>query len=283
MIKTLFLSLTLLIVMLMTAVYFGIQNENADTAGLVRQMESSARQENRTVDFTRLNKLPAPVQRYFKTVLTDGQPMIERAVLEQTGRLKITPETAEWSKFAADQTVSATTPGFVWDARVLIAPLIHVRVRDAYINSEASGKVSLMSLILMGKESSRPKLDSGALFRYLAEAVWYPTALLPESGVTWEGIDETRAIATLKDGENTVSLEFRFNDMGEVTGIYTQKRYGLFDGAYEQHPWEGKFSHYEWHNGFKIPTQAEVGWHLPKGWWLFWQGTVRRIIFEYGK
>ena len=77
-----------------------------------------------------------------------------------------------------------------------------------------------------------------------------------------------------------MSLEFRFNDAGEVIGIYTPDRYGLFDGQYVQHPWEGHFRKYEIRDGIKIPTEAEAGWHLPDGWWLFWKGRITEIDFE---
>ena len=170
----------------------------------------------------------------------------------------------------------AQTPGFVWDARISAAPLMHVRVRDAYVGAEASGDVTLMSLVAMGHETGAPELSSGALHRYLAEAVWYPTALLPEAGVTWEAVDETRADAGI-----SVSLEFRFNDAGEVIGINTDKRYGLFDGSYTQYPWEGRFRDYQTRNGVKIPTYGEVGWLLPDGWWLFWQGNIREAVYSY--
>jgi hypothetical protein len=35
------------------------------------------------------------------------------------------------------------------------------------------------------------------LMRYLAKAVWYPTALLPRQGVRWDLIDEATARASL--------------------------------------------------------------------------------------
>jgi hypothetical protein len=55
--------------------------------------------------------------------------------------------------------------------------------------------------------------------RYLAEAVWLPTALLPVNGVRWSPIDENRALATLQgDDDVSVSLEFRFEN-NDVVGV----------------------------------------------------------------
>ncbi len=102
-----------------------------------------------------------------------------------------------------------------------------------------------------------------------------------QSGVNWEPIDENRAVAHLSKYNISISLEFRFNIIGEITGIFTKDRYGKFDNNYIKHPWEGKFSHYREFNGIKIPTKGEVGWHLPGGWWLFWKGQVVKVKFDF--
>ena len=42
-----------------------------------------------------------------------------------------------------------------------------------------------------------PELASGALMRYLGEAAWFPTRLVPGSGLTWTPVDDAHADATL--------------------------------------------------------------------------------------
>jgi hypothetical protein len=126
-------------------------------------------------------------------------------------------------------------------------------------------------------------MNSGSLHRYLAESVWYPTALLPRSTLRWTGIDATRALATLMHRDVSVSLEFRFADTGEVTGIYTPARWGTFAGAYRQVPWEGHFRDYRERDGIFVPTEGEVGWYVDNEWQAVWKGgitafQVRRII-----
>ena len=61
-----------------------------------------------------------------------------------------------------------------------------------------------------------PEVAQGELMRFLVEAVWYPTALLPSQGVQWEAVDDTSAKATLKDGATTLTLLFRFNENGLI-------------------------------------------------------------------
>jgi len=66
--------------------------------------------------------------------------------------------------------------------------------------------------------------------RFLAEAVWYPTALLPSQGVHWEAIDDVSAKARLTDGAITVSLDFRFDGNGLVTGTRAAARHRMVNG-----------------------------------------------------
>jgi hypothetical protein len=80
----------------------------------------------------------------------------------------------------------------VWNARVQVAPLVHVCVRDALIEGKGSGQVSLLSAFTMNAAADTPEMNSGSLHRYLAEAVWYPTALLPSSQLMWSALDATR-------------------------------------------------------------------------------------------
>jgi hypothetical protein len=117
-------------------------------------------------------------------------------------------------------------------------------------------------------------MNSGSLHRYLAEAVWYPTALLPGPKLKWTEIDATRALATLTDHGVTVSLEFRFAGTGEVTGIYTPGRWGTFPGGYRQVPWEGHFRDYRERDGIVVPAEGDVGWYIDGEWRAVWKGTV---------
>ncbi len=233
------------------------------------------------VKFSSFSELPPPVVRYFRHVLTDGQQMIRAAKMSQTGELRTSTTSNSWHSFTASQVVVPAAPGFIWNAKVVMPLATHVRVLDSYSNGNGSGRVSLLSALAVASESDTPELNSGALHRYLAEAVWYPTALLPQSGVHWTPINDLAALATLKDRGTTVSLEFRFNETGEVTGIYSPGRFGRFDGGYKQVPWEGHFFKYEMHSGIRIPTYGDVGWYDTGAWQAVWKGNLVDVHYEF--
>jgi hypothetical protein len=170
--------------------------------------------------------------------------------------------------------VAPGATGFVWNARVEVAPFVHVRVRDAFVEGRGSGHVALLSTLTVASDAGTPEMDSGSLHRFLAEAVWYPTALLPGETLRWSPLDATRALATLTVHGVSVSLEFRFAASGEVSGIYTPGRWGKFGGGYEQRPWEGHFRGYERRDGILVPIEGDVGWYVDGRWHAVWKGSI---------
>jgi hypothetical protein len=219
--------------------------------------------------------LPAPVVRYFQFALTPGRPVRSRFNFEQDGEFRAGGFDAGWSPFTAEQRFSVRPPGFVWDARIRMAPLVAVRVRDSYLHGTGSMRGRAAGVLPVVDQTGTPEIAAGALHRYLAEAVWFPTALLPGNGVTWEPIDDRSARATLADGPTTVSLDFRFAESGEIVEAYTPARLRDVNGTGVPTPWLCSYRSYAEVEGMKIPSEGEVAWILPEGKLSYWRGKVR--------
>lgn len=276
------LGLTFAILGTAIAIFVGRTRTSNKTDRIVELLVAGASTaEQNTVDFDDLSNLPPPVIRYFRHVLADDQKLIKTATMYQSGVLRTRTTTDAWSSFTARQVVAPFAPGFVWDATVELPLATHVRVLDRYRNGVGGGQVSLLSAFTVASEAGQPELNSGALHRYLAEAVWYPTALLPQSGVVWSAIDGHSAKATLTDDGVAVSLEFRFNAASEVVTIYSPGRFGKFNGSYERVPWEGHFRDYQTREGMQIPCYGEVGWYQDKTLQLVWKGTLTEVKYQY--
>jgi len=84
-------------------------------------------------DMRELEGLPEPVQRYFRAVLTDGQPIIAAATIEMTGTMNMSATAEQWKPFTSRQRVVTRKPGFLWDARVVMFPGLPAHVEDSYI------------------------------------------------------------------------------------------------------------------------------------------------------
>jgi hypothetical protein len=226
--------------------------------------------------------LPEPVTRYFRTVLVEGRPIIRRARIVWQGEFNMgKPGRDKWKPFAAEQLFVPAAPGFVWDARIAFAPGIPVLVQDALVNGKGSMHGAILGLIPVVDVKNTPTIAVSALLRYLAEAVWFPTALLPSQGVKWSAIDDERARASLTVGAVSVSVVFRFGADGLIASVFSDER--TFDGEEPpaKRPWEGALLRYEERNGVKVPIEATVQWILPSGAFQYWRGRPVEIDYEY--
>jgi hypothetical protein len=252
------------------------------TARSVRRLVPDVSLSRREVfSHEQLEGLPRPVARYFEFALTPGQPLIRSARVEQRGEFRTGGSDAPWSPLIAIQQFSTDPPGFIWDASIRVAPFLSVRVRDTYIGGAGSMQAKLASLVPVVDQRGRPELAAGALHRYLAEAVWFPTALLPSQGIMWESIDSTMARATLTDAGTTVSLEFQFGPNGQIVRAYTPERYRELQGKYVPTPWACSYWSYAPIDGMRVPMEAEVEWTLPEGQVPYWRGRILAIECEF--
>jgi hypothetical protein len=83
-------------------------------------------------------------------------------------------------------------------------------------------------------------MAQSALARWLGEAPWFPTALLPGSFVPWKAVDDSTARATVSDGSVQASADFHFAASGEITR-FTAMRYREADGTAVLTPFEGRY------------------------------------------
>ncbi len=243
-------------------------------------LRAAASQEVNYVNLEEVNELPKPVKRYFHLVLKDGMPIINRAFVSQIGGFRIKPEMKNWSKMQAEQYFSSNPRAFIWSSTISIIPGIYISVCDSYINGKGRMKGKFLSLFTLFDAQNQRELDEGAMQRYLAEAVWFPTALLPSQGVTWTALNDHKAEAAITDSDITASLEFEFNEKGEIVSIYTPSRYREVSGKYELTPWKGRLSRYISTNDYLIPQEVEVEWHLKDRVYPYWKASLQEIRYD---
>ncbi len=228
-----------------------------------------------------LDGLPAPVQRFFRAALTPGQPMIEGVRVEHDGTFSMSDRTTAWKPFTSTQRVVVRRPGFDWDARIAMAPGLTAFVHDAYVAGEGILHAAIGGVITVADLRGTRAVAEGELLRFFAEAAWYPTALLPSQGITWEAVDDSTAKATLRDGDLTLTLAFHFNAEGLIGTVRAEARGRTIGGAVVKTPWEGRYWRYETVDGMQVPKEAEVAWVLPTGPLPYWRGRITRISYEF--
>ncbi|MEF8869956.1 MAG: DUF6544 family protein [Haloarculaceae archaeon] len=218
--------------------------------------------------------LPDPVRRYFETAIEEGRPYVRSARLEQRGEFRLGDAERTWRPMEATQRFTVDPPGFVWSAVVRVLPFLPVRVLDAYDHGSGVLRARLLSTVTVVDVGPDREMNEGELLRYLAEAVWFPTALLPTEGVEWEAVDDRSARATIEHGGNTATATFHFDERDRVERV-TAERYR--QETDDHAPWTGHFRAYETRNGLSVPTEADVEWNLPEGDRPYWRARIARI------
>jgi hypothetical protein len=280
-------TIVLVIVLAMAGIIFGIVVSGASLwRSGTKELRSElirARSEitPRSFDPGELDPLPPPVRRYFREVLTEGQPLVSSARISHKGRFNMGEDRDKWVPFKSDQLVVTRRPGFDWNGRVRIAPGLHVFIHDAYVAGKGLLLGKILGLLTVVERHGTPEIARGELIRFLAEAAWYPTALMPSQGTRWSAIDDTSARATLTDGDHTVSLEISFDSDGLIDTVRTSGRYRLVKGRSVATPWQGRFWSYEVRDGMKIPLEGEVAWMLPQGPRPYWRGRITDINYDF--
>ena len=263
---------------------FGAWRWNEATRGLVARLDASrVAGDAARYDAAEIADLPAPVRRYFQLALTDGQPIIRSVDVKHSGTFNMSTNIARWLPFTSQQFVSTNRPGFIWNARIMMFPGVPVRVHDAYITGEGLLRPSILGLFALTDVQGGGDIAKGELMRYFAEAVWYPTALLPSQGVSWQAVDDTSANATLTDGPIRLTMLFRFGDDGLVSSIYANARGQMVGATTVMMPWEGRMSDYRKQDGMTVPFTSEVGYITPQGEKPYFRGTITQLTYAFAQ
>jgi hypothetical protein len=236
-----------------------------------------------------LEGLPAPVQRYFRAVLKDGQPIIAAATIDMAGTINMSASGEQWKPFTSTQRAVNSVagaqpplrPGFLWNATVTMFPGVPARVEDSYIAGQGQLIAKLFGLFTVAQARGGGELARGEFMRYFAEAAWYPTALLPSQGVRWQAVDDASANATIVDGPVTLTLLFRFNEAGLIASVRAEARGAGVDKDMVMLPWDCRYSDYQAQHGMVIPMTGEVAWMRPEGRKSYFVGKVKKLSYEF--
>ena len=280
--RTFLVVLALVAVLVIGAWLYGAYRWNAGTQELRARLNlARLLVRPQTVNFRELEGLPAPVQRYFRLVLEEGQPMVAGVSVQHSGTFNMGETTDQWKPFTSDQVVVTQRPGFDWDGRVAMMPGVPVRVHDAYVTGEGVLHASLLGLFSVVDMRGTGDVAEGELMRFFAEAAWYPTALLPSQGVRWEAVDGRSAYATLEEGDISITMLFTFDEQGLIETVGTEARGMAVGGEVIPMPWQGRFWNYKERGGMQVPLDGEVAWLLPEGEKPYWRGHIDEISHEF--
>jgi hypothetical protein len=214
-----------------------------------------------TVTNDSLENLPPVVQRWLMRSNVIGKKRPKAVYLRQTGWLR-TKKEWKWMRMEANQFITTERPGFVWQAVIRAGRMFTINGYDQYRNGKGSMLIKALNVLTLAKDDGE-QIDQGAMMRFLAEIMWFPTAAL-NSYIRWEYINDRQARAVMQYENVTASGVFSFNDEGDVTG-FEGKRYANFNHVYSLELWCITVTGYREFHGIRIANKSQVTWKLKEG------------------
>lgn len=270
--------ITGLIIMSVLYVYVGGNKFRARVEQEARQISRIDSPAVRTYTAADLKLLPAPAQRYFRYALKDGQKHVGRVLISLKGTFKL-KESDQWTPFEARQYSETRKPAYVWHATLRPLPYVWTEARDLFYQGRGSSVNRLYSAAELSYDSGR-EADLSALARYITEAPWYPTALLPSEHVSWQAVDSGSARAVFRYNGYIVSVIFTVNERGEIMKAMTGDRYRKVKGKHEQMPWTAQYMNYREIDGMRIPMKVETAWTFKDRSFVYARSSVGDASYD---
>ncbi|WP_035054037.1 DUF6544 family protein [Carnobacterium pleistocenium] len=271
------ISIIILLVSFVTGSFIGKLLFNKNIKYEIKTLFSKIESSSEIVTKADIEVLPKNVQKWLEYSRIIGKKKILAVRLKQKATMRLDND-KQWMPVQADQYFTTDEPGFIWKASIKAAPLIHIVGRDKYWDGKGSMLIKLLSLFTVA-DSKGKEINQGTLLRYLAEMVWFPTAVLNEY-LTWDEVDNDHAKATMTYKGITASGVFTFNDQGEVIK-FEAERYGEFNKNFSLELWSISLRDYKEFDGIKVPAKGNVTWKLETGDFNWFNFEITEI--EYNK
>jgi hypothetical protein len=244
--------------------------------GIWQSLEAPSTHQVFTEDM--VSDLPAPARRYLLHAIRPGTPLASSVSLEMRGKMRLKPE-QEWMPMKARQ-ILAPPKGFVWRAEVGDG-LMRFSGGDHYANGSGRVRFWLWGVVPLVKQEG-PNVSRAALGRLACETIWLPSSLLPQRGVKWEASDDKSARATMKIGEETITLTLLVEPDGRLREIRIL-RWGdrTEDGSFGYIPFGGQIQEERAFGGYTIPSKVSVGWGIGTDrYFEFFRAQIENAVFR---
>ncbi len=212
--------------------------------------------------------LPTPVARWLQACGVVGRPRAVTVRLRQRGRMH-TSKAAPWMPALAQQYVTVDPPQFLWVVEATMASVVPLVGRDRYVHGRGEMWITVGGLVNVAAERG-PKIDQGAMMRYLAEIVIYPSAAL-EPYLRWEAIDDDHARAIMTSDGACLAAVFQFDAKGRVTEVVGE-RFSSATGALET--WRVQIVDWTTFDGVEVGSRGDVVWALKDGDFVFYRWAI---------
>ncbi|MGL4649045.1 MAG: DUF6544 family protein, partial [Caldilineaceae bacterium] len=199
--------------------------------------------------------LPAPVERFYRTVYGDQVPVITSAVIDGRGKM------APFGLYlpARFRFVHEAGKGYRHYIEATWFGLPFLRINESYVDGSSSFNVPIV-----GSAPDNTNLRGAANQGLWSETIWLPALWVTDTRVRWTAVDDNTALLTVPfepaggpEGEQTFVVRF-----DPATGLITwmetlRNRDANVD---ESILWVNFVTAWSEVDGWRIPTVGEVTW-----------------------
>ena len=159
--------------------------------------------------------LPAPVERFYRTVYGDNVPLIKTVVIK--GRAVISPFGPKMpARFLFVHNAGKDYRHYI-EATWFGIPIM--KVYESYLDGNSHFELPI------GTYDNDPSITQGAVLGLWAEASWFPSIWLTDKRVHWEPVDEKTALLYIPFGEHEEVFVVRFDPETGQLGTMEAMRY----------------------------------------------------------
>lgn len=224
-----------------------------------------------------IDHLPEPVQRWLRHAVTPGTPLLTGLDAEWLGHLRLR---GTWRTFFARHRATLDD-GFVWAARTRLSG-VSATGFDRFTDDQGEMRWRLLRRLPMVSDDGE-EVTRSAAGRHAAEVLAMAPAVALHPSVRWEPVDHQRATAHLVIGGAPHAVTVRVDGVGRLRQVEVD-RWGTPPGqGFDRYRFGALLSEERAFDGYLVPTEVVVGWHIGTGRWedgVFLRYRVVRCSFH---
>lgn len=191
--------------------------------------------------------LPAPVERFYRTLYGERVPVVESAVISGRGTMRISGITFP-ARFRFSHVTGSDYRHYI-ETTIFGAPVF--RVDEWFTGGSARLKLPF-------GEATGPKVDQGANLALWAEAVWMPSVWVTDPQASWQPVDDTTARLLVPFGEGTETFTVTFD---AKTGLLRRMESMRFKSESSTKTlWINEVDEWGEVDGHAVPLATSVRW-----------------------
>lgn len=206
--------------------------------------------EGRTSVFPLPKGLPAPVERFFRTVYGDQLPIVETVVITGRGRLK---PFGIWlpARFVFVHNAGSDYRHY-FEATFFGLPIL--KINEGIINGRSYFESP------MGKIENDPNINQGANLALWAEATWFPSIWVTDPRARWQAVDENSALLFVPFENETETFVVRFDPRTGLVAAMEAMRFRDAGEGKHKILWIARSEGEEMFPGTKIIREGSAAW-----------------------